>query len=51
MTAKVKDIVSALSSGNYIALQESVKEVMSEKVLAALEEQKQKIAKSYFGKK
>lgn len=47
----VKGIVKSIASGNYVKLQEDTSRALSEKVLNALEEQKQKIAKSYFGKK
>jgi hypothetical protein len=50
-TIAVREIVKSISSGNFTKLQEDTAKALSEKALNVLEEQKQKIAKSYFGKK
>lgn len=47
----VSKIVSSAATKDFIRLQESANKTLSEKVLKLVEEKKQTIAKSYFGKK
>jgi hypothetical protein len=47
----VSTIIKAETSKDFIKLQESANKTLSEKVLKKMEEKKQTIAKSYFGKK
>lgn len=47
----VKNIIQSISSKNFVALQEATNKALSEKVLSKMEEKKQTIAQSYFGKK
>lgn len=47
----VSKIVTAAASKDFIRLQEETNKKLSEKVLKIMEEKKQTIAQSYFGKK
>jgi hypothetical protein len=47
----VSTLIKSATSKDFIKLQESANKVLSEKVLKSLEEKKQTIAQSYFGKK
>lgn len=47
----VSKIVTSATTKNFIGLQEAANKALSEKVMKLMEDKKQTIAKSYFGKK
>tara|TARA_R110000868_G_scaffold124490_10_gene329154 strand:+ start:13478 stop:13627 length:150 start_codon:yes stop_codon:yes gene_type:complete len=47
----VSNIIKSASSKDFIKLQEATNKALSEKVMKIMEEKKQTIAQSYFGKK
>jgi hypothetical protein len=47
----ISTIIKSASSKDFIKLQEAANKALSEKVIKLMEEKKQTIAQSYFGKK